>query len=135
FVAYEQANQMYRASRAASGERFDADALRHQIDEAIETFTPAFFASVAGWGTRSELPVFVVGMPRSGTSLVEQIAASHSQVFGAGELMDIGRLFSELGPPIGESERRWQKDAIGRAAAAHLIRLREIGGPADRVID
>ena len=128
FAAYEQANQMYRASRAISGERFDIGALRRQIDQTIDTFTPAFFTSVAGWGTPSERPVFVLGMPRSGTSLVEQIAASHSQVFAAGELRDIGGLASEL-------ETAPQQATVRRLADAHLDRLRTLGGSASRVID
>ena len=50
-----------------------------------EQFTPEFLASGQGWGLDSEVPVFVFGLPRSGTTLVEQILASHSQVHGAGE--------------------------------------------------
>ena len=87
-----------------------------------------YFASVAGWGNVSELPVFIVGMPRSGTSLVEQIASSHSRVFGAGELRDIGELAAELGPVPEEGDVR-------RLADAHLTRLRVLGGGAERVID
>jgi tetratricopeptide (TPR) repeat protein len=87
FTTYERANSMYRAARAAAGDWFDAVALSRQVDEIIAAFTPDFFAKVAGWGIRSEVPVFIVGMPRSGTSLVEQIAASHSRVSGAGELL------------------------------------------------
>jgi tetratricopeptide (TPR) repeat protein len=50
-----------------------------------ETFTPALLASKTGQGNPSDRPIFVVGMPRSGTTLVEQILASHPGVFGAGE--------------------------------------------------
>ena len=46
--------------------------------------TPDFFERVRAFGLDSDLPVFVVGLPRSGTTLVEQILASHSRVFGAG---------------------------------------------------
>ncbi len=49
-------------------------------------FTPTLIKKKARHGERSHLPVFIVGMPRSGTSLVEQILASHPRVFGAGEL-------------------------------------------------
>ena len=84
FVAYKRANRIYRDFRAAAGESFDAAELHREIDDTIATFNSPFFASVAGWGNPSELPVFVLGMPRTGTSLVEQIAASHSRVFGAG---------------------------------------------------
>jgi tetratricopeptide (TPR) repeat protein len=50
------------------------------------SFDKAFFAAREGLGVDDELPVFIVGMPRSGTSLVEQILASHGDVFGGGEL-------------------------------------------------
>src|SRR5262249_25020738 len=100
FAAFARANALYRDARAAAGERFDATALGREVDAAIATFTPEFFAAVSGWGEPVALPTFVLGMPRSGTSLVEQIAASHSRVSGMGELSEIGRLAAELGPPL-----------------------------------
>ena len=48
--------------------------------------SPDFFERVRGFGVETERPIFIVGLPRSGTTLTEQILASHSQVFGAGEL-------------------------------------------------
>ena len=59
----------------------------------IATFTPDFLARRRGWGEPNPRPVFVVGLPRSGTSLVEQILASHSQVHGAGKLAQARRGF------------------------------------------
>ena len=50
-------------------------------------------------GDPSPVPVFIVGMPRSGTTLVEQILASHPKVFGAGELPDFGRAVAQLSGP------------------------------------
>jgi tetratricopeptide (TPR) repeat protein len=50
------------------------------------TFTPELMRQKSGGGHQSDMPVFVVGMPRSGTTLVEQILASHSKVYGAGEI-------------------------------------------------
>ena len=47
----------------------------------------------------SRLPVFVIGFPRSGTTMVEQILASHPQVYGAGELIDISELAGKLSKP------------------------------------
>ena len=92
FSHFAAANRLFKESRAAAGDRFDADELRRLVDRTIQTFTPAFFATQRAWGDPAELPVFIVGMPRSGTSLVEQIAASHPAVFGAGELPDIPQL-------------------------------------------
>ncbi len=128
FAAYEQANRLYRDARAMAGDRFDATLLQHEVDEAIARYGPDYFASVADWGSASELPVFIVGMPRSGTSLVEQIAASHSCVFGAGELREIGELAVEFG-------RAPEAADVRRLAEAHLARLRALGGGAERVID
>ena len=131
FAVFDRANHLYRAECAAAGERFDAVGLTRGIDRSIAEFNPAFFAKVAGWGNSSELPVFIVGAPRSGTSLVEQIAASHSRVFGAGELSNIGEAAAELGA-IDLSRRQ---AAVRRTADAHLERLRKLGGGAERVID
>src|SRR5262249_17886372 len=52
----------------------------------MKQFQPSFFEHVQGWGLESETPVFVFGMPRSGTTLIEQILGSHAKMFGAGEL-------------------------------------------------
>jgi tetratricopeptide (TPR) repeat protein len=131
FAAYDAANRLYRAARAAAGDRFDAADLTCQIDKLVANFTPAFFASVGGWGSPSSLPVFIVGMPRSGTSLVEQIAASHSRVFGAGELRHIGEAAAALGP----IDAPWTQAAVRQAADVHHERLIRLGGGADRVID
>ena len=59
-------------------------------------FGPAWFERVRGWGDPSPRPVFIVGMPRSGTTLVEQILASHPDVHGAGELIRIPNLAQGL---------------------------------------
>jgi tetratricopeptide (TPR) repeat protein len=64
---------------------YDEAATLALFDRIRTVFTADLMASKAGRGDPSPLPVFVVGMPRSGTTLVEQILASHSQVFGAGE--------------------------------------------------
>ncbi|MBS0393199.1 MAG: sulfotransferase [Proteobacteria bacterium] len=58
--------------------------------------TPDFFAAREGWGVATDEPVFIVGLPRSGSTLIEQILASHSQVEGTQELADIPRLVLDL---------------------------------------
>ena len=65
--------------------------------ETIAFFTPAMVAKLAGAGDVSRAPIFVLGMPRSGTSLVEQILASHPDVHGAGELTHFDRALEECG--------------------------------------
>jgi Flp pilus assembly protein TadD len=81
FEHLERGNRLYR--KLVPYEESQVFALFREIEE---TYTPAAIAAHAGMGHQSELPVFVVGMPRSGTTLVEQILASHPEMFGAGEL-------------------------------------------------
>jgi len=133
FARFSQANTLLKQSRAAAGERFDIDAFRRQVGDIIDAFTPKFFAERRGWGDASELPVFIVGMPRSGTTLVEQIAASHNDIFGAGELRDVGRIVEGLGGDVALG--KWERDSINNAAKRHLDRLRGLGGLALRVTD
>ena len=64
-------------------------------------FTPDLIARLRGLGDPSPQPVFIVGMPRSGTTLVEQVLASHPKVFGAGELEDFGRAAGRVCEPSG----------------------------------
>lgn len=136
FASYSKANSLYRQSRAAAGQCYDSEKSRRTVDQLIQNFTPEFFARRRTWGDPSELPVFIVGMPRSGTTLVEQIAASHPAVFGAGELQDIDRLYSVL--PGGEdrsSGQGWEAQPVSRAAKAYLAHLRSLNNDASRVSD
>jgi tetratricopeptide (TPR) repeat protein len=66
-------------------------------------FTPAMMKEKGGLGNASEMPVFIVGMPRSGTTLVEQILASHPKVFGAGELRTMANIAERIVGPDGMS--------------------------------
>lgn len=69
---------------------------RQQVETSIRYFDSAFFRDRRSWGSDSQVPVFIVGLPRSGTTLTEQILASHPQVFGAGELGQIPELISRI---------------------------------------
>ncbi|HXP73789.1 MAG TPA: tetratricopeptide repeat protein [Stellaceae bacterium] len=59
------------------------------FDRIRAVFTPELIAKQTGHGDPSRLPIFILGMPRSGTTLVEQVLASHRKVFGAGEIKDL----------------------------------------------
>lgn len=88
-------------------------------------------------GLASERPVFIVGMPRSGTSLVEEILASHPAVFGAGELSLLPRLLQS--PPLIQSypERvsTLDREALAAAAGRYLSGLESMDGRAQRITD
>ena len=71
---------------------YSADNQDALADNIRAIFTPERMASLAGSGDDSEVPIFVVGMPRSGTTLTETIIASHPDVYGAGELPDLLQL-------------------------------------------
>jgi tetratricopeptide (TPR) repeat protein len=133
FHWYEIANSTYRERCSRDGVRFDSDVLHSQVTQLIQDFTPEFFQQRRGWGSPTDIPVFIVGMPRSGTTLTEQIAASHSAVFGAGELPAFKNILLEMpfrGPPSS-----WDRQAIERAASTQAERLQALGGSAIRVID
>ena len=71
---------------------YDPDAAAKQFAELLNIFSKDYIDSLRGNGAPSDKPIFVLGMPRSGTTLTEQIIASHPDVFGAGELPDLLRI-------------------------------------------
>lgn len=86
---YDKAFLHYQQGNKGASREFDSAAHRQRIKDTIYVFSKEYVRRRRGSGNPSTLPVFVVGMPRSGTSLVEQILASHSGVVGAGELNDM----------------------------------------------
>ncbi len=84
FEAYHQGNAWRR-----KGLRYSADRNSGDLEEQKRFYTRQFFEDRAGWGNPSDEPIFIVGLPRSGSTLLEQILASHSQVEGTFELPDI----------------------------------------------
>ncbi|MEI6641648.1 MAG: sulfotransferase [Novosphingobium sp.] len=91
WAAYAQGNAMHRASNGYIPTVFETN-----TREQKRICTPSFFAERAGWGIEDGSPIFVVGLPRSGSTLIEQILASHSLVEGTQELPDIQRIVHEL---------------------------------------
>jgi tetratricopeptide (TPR) repeat protein len=81
FAHLHEGNRLKRSALT-----YDAESTGRWILEIARTFTPDLMARLAAAGDSTQAPVFVVGMPRSGTTLVEQILASHPEVHGAGEL-------------------------------------------------
>ena len=134
FARFAEANEMLKRMRAAMNDCFDPAVMRRQIDQQIEVYTRQFFEQRSGWGNPSELPVFVVGMPRSGTTLVQQIVASHPQVYGAGELMDLVEIAKRLGGTDAKSAAMgWTAESIQNGAQQYLRRLAKLKSTATRV--
>lgn len=91
---YESAARHLRSANRLKRKKltYDRDKDTREVEDMISTFNAEFFEQRDGYGCSDETPLFVVGMTRSGTSLVEQILASHPDVYGAGELRKLGLL-------------------------------------------
>ena len=89
---YERGNQLTRTES-----RYQSEIIETNTRNQIEVCTRQFFAARAGVGVPDPDPIFVVGLPRSGSTLIEQILASHSQVEGTHELAELQRIVLEIG--------------------------------------
>ncbi len=96
FAYLSRGNQFKRGSI-----NFDIATVQGVCDRTIKEFSRELFAQNRAVGFNSELPIFILGMPRSGTTLVEQILASHLQVHGAGELPYLQQLAKALSRKLG----------------------------------
>jgi tetratricopeptide (TPR) repeat protein len=92
FTYYERGNRLKREEVG-----YDWRRITQEIDRQIEHCTPALFADKAGSGCAVKDPIFILGLPRAGSTLLEQILASHSQVEGTMELPNILALAHKLG--------------------------------------
>ncbi|MDX1606753.1 MAG: tetratricopeptide repeat protein, partial [Candidatus Competibacterales bacterium] len=91
FLHFAQGNRLRAGQRS-----FDPAAHSDYIDSLIATLDDGFFRQRGDFGLADARPVFIVGMPRSGTTLVEQILSSHPQFYGAGEQDTLRQLVREL---------------------------------------
>jgi len=126
-----------RANREKQA-RFDPDHYRGLVDRLLAVFGRDSMAALPTAAHKDDRPVFIVGMPRSGTSLVEQILASHREVHGAGELADLGllALSTAHGPTeYPESVADLGPADVERLATAYRSRLDQIAPGARRVTD
>jgi tetratricopeptide (TPR) repeat protein len=136
-----QANALALAEWGKRGQGYDPAAHTAFVGRLLAACTPAFFERVRGLGVDSERPVFIVGLPRSGTTLTEQILAGHSRVFGAGELRLARDDFEALGGGAIDEARSFEGLAqldggtARRLADRHLGRLQALDAGAARVAD
>ena len=91
FIHYAEANRLRRTAQP-----YEAARTSRMVDAVIGLSTPDFFAARQHMGCPAPDPIFIVGLPRAGTTLVEQILSSHSQVEGTMELPDLPALVAEL---------------------------------------
>ncbi len=123
------------------GKTYNRDDHTGFVSFLIKQFQPAFFEKTRGWGLETETPVFIFGMPRSGTTLLEQILGSHPKIFGAGELSITKEVFDQLpkwtnqqaAPAVCVSYLT--REIVQQAGHEHLRRLRALHPTAERIVD
>jgi len=120
FRFYERGNAL---RRDASRYRPEAHEENTRLQKAV--CTPELFARHAGGGATAADPIFIVGLPRSGSTLIEQILASHSQVEGTHELADVPRIVAGLRGREADAGNPHYPDALGRMSEGDFRRLGE----------
>ena len=139
---YEDAFRHATRANALWADSYDPARMERMVTSCIELFSPAALPGMARATNRDPTPVFIVGMPRSGSTLVEQVLASTPHVFGGGELQWVNKLWHALLRRVGTGAVTLD-DALTRmlpadadaVAAEHLARLRSLHPTASRVID
>ena len=140
-VHLHEANALRLAVLKRQKKDFNPGQYRDFVNDLISSFTPELFARTSGFSLETEQPVFIVGLPRSGTTLVEQILASHSLVFGAGELRYCEETFQSLPKAVHRNEtpfvclRDLDRQTARDLAEQHLERLRALDTRALRIVD
>jgi tetratricopeptide (TPR) repeat protein len=99
FEHYAEGNRLRRSVIV-----YDADAVSERVQQTRALFTREFLESRKGSGAQAPDPIFIVGLPRAGSTLLEQILSSHSAVEGTMELPDIGAIARDLGGRKGSGE-------------------------------
>lgn len=126
---YERAFHHYTEANGLMNSGFPMDQYRAQTRRIMQVYDRPFFVGRSEYGSRSNLPVFIVGMPRSGTTLVEQILASHPAVQTWGERRDIGRVVAEMSRRLGggtdypECAKKLTATTASQLAQAYLDRM------------
>lgn len=136
FEHYKQGNLLRRDVKIP-------DFLKKVHQKSKKVFTKKLLNETQPRGLETELPVFIVGMPRSGSTLIEQIIASHPQASGAGELTELDNIARIISPYTRDSKsfvKDWHNvisnsDALKRHAETYLHRLRKDKGSVLRIVD
>jgi hypothetical protein len=112
-----------------------------EIDRAQQVFSSEFMRAARNTGEPSAKPIFIIGMPRSGTTLIEQILASHPKVFGAGELTSFERAVGDISstihqaPAYPEIALHMSREHFQELGRRYLDAIRQLAPAASHVTD
>ena len=120
FAYYERGNALKRREV-----RYRPEFIERNTRLQIEVCTAELFAARQGWGCPSDAPIFIVGLPRAGSTLIEQILASHSRVEGTMELSDIPRLVQTLRGRESGADRPRYPGVLAELPAEDFVRYGE----------
>jgi len=119
FQAYAEANRL-RSTQVD----YDADATTRHVDRSIRVFDADYFAQRNGAGDLSKDPIFILGLPRAGSTLIEQILASHPQIEATDELIDIAIILDSFRQTDPTSENSpYPPECVAGLPQADLLRL------------
>jgi tetratricopeptide (TPR) repeat protein len=124
------ANQLRKLKSAP----FDPGVVARNMNRLASVYSRTAMDSLPRSTNHSDLPLFIVGMPRSGTSLLEQILSCHTKVYARGETTDIGKLAESI-PYYPDGVRNLTQEKLDTMAAAYLERLSDMAPSATRVTD
>lgn len=131
-----EAGVLANAARRKKSGPLDREALTARLDQIVRTYTKKFFLARRQYGVGTDQPVFIVGLPRSGTTLTEQILSAHPQVHGGGELPDLallaGQVLQDEGDAPWQSALRLTEMSSRDYAHRYLEALRQ-GAPRDQL--
>ena len=136
-AAFEQ----FAMAKQEADNSFAIDLHKEAFSKTKELFSAQYLATRSNLGSLSDRPIFVIGMPRSGTTLTEQILASHPLITGAGELSEMHKIAGELGRGDIDKTmyaRNLNNLTVGQArklAGRYLAVLKRHSGSASRVVD
>ena len=138
--AFENYSQGNNLRKALKGQHFSISDFECEVDTYLRIFNTDFFKQRISLGIQSNLPIFVVGMPRSGTTLLERIISSHPKAFGAGELMDINKIkvkvIGECGiDALSDVVMALRDETIKAAARQYLKIIYQLSDNAIRIVD
>lgn len=134
--SYDDAFAHFEKLNVLTNVAFDREKYATEMKKIIDKFTPEMMKKAPRAVNSSERPVFIIGMPRSGTTLVEQILASHPEVYGGGEITELNIMIQSMPPGFFPKYiDTIQQETLDELAENYLDKLATLNPDAKRVTD